>query len=144
MNPLHIMSDDELALLSPWPGPPWASASDPKSFNDVLRYPSGCIITSHSVTTVFLNVSRVNEIYLRCSDFISEKVHGVLAGFNDVLCRIDVNSPSGTILTGQTPTNCSVLIGDFGLNMLHFKLTDAEGNVLTLHDDGLTFILVLS
>ena len=139
----HIMTDAELAQLSPWPGPAGTSPSQPRSFNDVLRNPHGAVVSNRSFTTMYLNCSRYDTVYLTCSEFSSRKVHGPTHGRHNILCRIDVNTPLGTVLTGAFPLNCSVFVGDFVHKNLHFQLTDWTGKLVELNDDSLQFCLIV-
>ena len=139
----HIMTDAELASLQVWPGPAGTSPSQPRSFNDVLRNPHGAVVSNRSFTTMYLNCSRYDTVYLTCSEFSSRKVHGPTHGRHNILCRIDVNTPLGTVLTGAFPLNCSVFVGDFVHKNLHFQLTDWTGKLVELNDDILQFCLIV-
>ena len=108
----HLMTDAELAELSPWPGPEGTSPSQPRSFNDVLRNPHGAVVEDTAFTTLYLNCSRYDNVYLTCSEFSSSRVHGPTHGRHNILCRIDVNTPLGTVLTADFPHNCSIFVGD--------------------------------
>jgi hypothetical protein len=139
----HIMTDAELAMESPWTGPAGTTASQPRSFNDVLRNPHGAVVENGTFTTFYLNCSRYDTVYLTCSEFSSRKVHGPTHGRHNILCRIDVNTPLGTVLTGAFPENCSVFVGDFVHKNLHFQLTDWTGKLVELNDDSLQFCLIV-
>ena len=139
----HLMTDAELAELSPWPGPEGTSPSQPKSFNDVLRNPHGAVVDDRSFTTLYLNCSRYDNVYLTCSEFSSSRVHGPTHGRHNILCRIDVNTPLGTVLTADFPLNCSIFVGDFVHKSLRFQLTDSFGKLVELNDDSLQFCLVV-
>ena len=102
----HIMTDAELAMESPWTGPAGTTASQLRSFNDVLRNPHGAVVENGTFTTLYLNCSRYDTVYLTCSEFSSRKVHGPTHGRHNILCRIDVNTPLGTVLTAAFPLNC--------------------------------------
>jgi hypothetical protein len=138
----HVMTDAELAALSRWPGPEGTSASQPRSFNDVLRNPHGAVVEDRAFTTLYLNCSRYDNVYLTCSEFSSSRVHGPTHGRHNILCRIDVNTPLGTVLTADFPLNCSIFVGDFVHKNLHFQLTDSFGKLVELNDDSLQFCLV--
>ena len=60
---------------------------------------------------------------------------------HDALCRIDVTSGFGTVLTGGMPLLMKTVLGQSSYRILRFKLQDASGNTVTLHDDSLVFIL---
>ena len=92
---------------------------------------------------MYLNCSRYDTVYLTCSEFSSRKVHGPAHGRHNILCRIDVNTPLGTVLTGAFPLNCSVFVGDFVHKNLHFQLTDWTGKLVELNDDSLQFCLIV-
>jgi hypothetical protein len=139
----HIMTDAELAALDVWPGPAGTSPSQPRRFNDVLRNPHGAVVDNRSFTTMYLNCSRYDTVYLTCSEFSSRKVHGPTHGRHNILCRIDVNTPLGTVLTGAFPLDCSVFVGDFVTKNLHFQLTDWKGQLVELNDDSLQFCLIV-
>ena len=139
----HVMTDAELAALSRWPGPEGTSASQPRSFNDVLRNPHGAVVEDRAFTTLYLNCSRYDNVYLTCSEFSSSRVHGPTHGRHNILCRIDVNTPLGTVLTADFPLNCSIFVGDFVHKNLHFQLTDSQGKLVELNDDSLQFCLVV-
>jgi len=139
----HIMTDAELAMESPWTGPEGTSPSQPRSFNDVLRNPYGAVVENGNFTTLYLNCSRYDCVYLTCSEFSSSRVHGPTHGRHNILCRIDVNTPLGTVLTADFPLNCSIFVGDFVHKNLHFQLTDSFGKLVELNDDSLQFCLVV-
>jgi hypothetical protein len=139
----HLMTDAELAELSPWPNPEGTSPSQPCSFNDVLRNPHGAVVEDRAFTTLYLNCSRYDNVYLTCSEFSSSRVHGPTHGRHNILCRIDVNTPLGTVLTAEFPLNCSIFVGDFVHKNLHFQLTDSFGKLVELNDASLQFCLVV-
>jgi len=139
----HVMTDAELAESSPWPGPEGTSPSQPRSFNDVLRNPHGAVVEDRAFTTLYLNCSRYDNVYLTCSEFSSSRVHGPTHGRHNILCRIDVNTPLGTVLTADFPLNCSIFVGDFVHKNRHFQLTDSQGKLVELNDDSLQFCLVV-
>ena len=96
-------------------------------------------MSDRSFTTMYLNCSRFDTVYLMCSEFSSRKVHGPAHGRHNILCRIDVNTPLGTVLTGAFALNCSGFVGDFVHKNLHFQLTDWTGKLVELNDDSLQF-----
>lgn len=125
-------------------GPEGTSEKVPRSFNDVLRHPSGTLVTPTSVTTIFLNVSRHGEMFLTCRQFVSSKCHGPTQGENHILARIDVDSGYGSILTGRMPFDSTLHVGHFAARQLNFALTGINGKPVKLHDDSLTFVIVIT
>ena len=99
--------------------------------------------TANTFTTIFLNVSRYDSIYLVCNELSSGHVHGPRSE-NNILARIDVDAGYGFVLTGHMPWDTSFKVGDFNMKTLTFKLQDASGKQITLYDDSLSFVLVLS
>ena len=110
----------------------------------MLRNPSGAIITSNSFITLFYNASRYDSLYLTCRQFQSHLIHGPRVGDNSILCRVDVDSAMGSILTGATAPNCAVMLSDHSYKTLDFRLEDATGKAVTLRDDSLCFLLVVA
>jgi hypothetical protein len=140
---LKIYTDAELATMIPWDGPAGTTAASSGSCNALLRNPWGVLTTANSVTTIFLNVSRYDSIYLVCNELSSGHVHGPRSE-NNILARIDVDAGYGFVLTGQMPLDTTFKVGDFNMKTLTFKLQDASGKQITLYDDSLSFVLVLS
>jgi hypothetical protein len=139
-KPLRIYTDAELATMTPWDGPVGTTAAEPRSCNGLLRNPWGALTTDNSVTTIFLNVSRYDSIYLVCNELSSGHVHGPRSE-NNILAR---KAGYGFVLTGQMPLDTTFKVGDFNMKTLTFKLQDASGKQITLYDDSLSFVLVLS
>jgi len=103
------------------------------------------MITSNTFTTLFLNVSRYNQVYLCCPQLTSSKIHGPFHGRHDVLARIDVDTAPGTILTGSSPEDAYAFCGDFSHQHFDFVLLDNKGKEVELHDnDSLVFTLLIS
>ena len=75
-RPLKIYTDAELAAMTPWTGPVGTTAAEPLSCNALLRNPGGVLTTDKSLTTIFLNVSRYDSIYLICNELSSGHIHG--------------------------------------------------------------------
>jgi hypothetical protein len=140
---LKIYTDAELAAINPWIGPAGTTAAAPRSCNGLLRNPSGVLTTANSITTIFLNVSRYDSIYLVCNELSSNHIHGPRSE-NNVLARIDVDAGYGFVLTGQMPLDTTFKVGDFNMKTITFKVLDSSGKQVTLYDDSVSFVLILS
>ena len=135
-----ILSDSQLLHLSVWPGPSGTNRSNPCSFNNILQNGTGAIATSNTYVVPFLPISPYDFVYLRSYRLASSRSISK-RGEHDILCRIDVNEAFGSILTGGTPLQEALVIGQGTYQNLDFFVTDRLGNPVYLDQGSLTFQL---
>ena len=134
-----VPTDADLATWSaPWPFA-GTSPRNPCSCNTLLNNPGG-IVTATSYTIPFVTVSPYDYLFLRSKRLASQMCISA-RGQHDILCRIDVNQPFGGLLTGGTPLQEALILGEGTISAIDFQLTDRLGNIVDPAHGALTFQL---
>ena len=140
---VKVLSDEQLKGGPPagtadaWPV--GAGPSDPKSINGILG-PS--VREGSQIVFPFVNMARFNAVYLRSNRLSCHHVHGP-RGEAGILCRIPINKGIATVIEDQTPEMVWLDLGTHSLRTLDFRLTDANGTVVDLQNQPLSFQITI-
>ncbi len=116
--------------------PAGASASDPRSFNDVLGEGT---ISGSTVTWSFVRMAPYTVLYLRSNRLRCENHHGP-RGTHDILCSVPLTQGIGSQVESSSPTGVYYnLAGGSSCRTMDFRLTDWLGRVVNLRGRPLSF-----
>ena len=133
---LRLLTDAEIAELPVGTFEAWLPTDRPRSFNDNLGSRIG---GTGSITFPFVNLTAADTLYL-CSRTLSNEACFGPRGNHDVLAKLAVDDPLGSIHRSDMPTNLYHRLPELTLKMLDFSLQDRHGDVVSLAGE-LSFVL---
>ena len=132
------LSDAEIAARA-GSYPAGASASDPRSLNDVLGEGT---ISGSTVTWSFVRMAPYTVLYLRSNRLRCEHHHGP-RGTHDILCSVPLTQGVGSQVESSSPTGVYYnLAGGSSCRTMDFRLTDWLGRAVNLRGRPLSFQLI--
>ena len=137
---LTVLSEEQLAMQPPtanWPQ--GASPQRPMSINNIL---GPYVRENTDLVFTFVNMSQHNNVYLRSSRLTCHNTHGP-RGESDVICKIPINKGVGSVIEDKTPDSVWMDLGTHSLRTLDFRLTDANGTVVDLKNQALSFQITI-
>ena len=119
--------------------PSGASASDPRSLNDVLGEGT---ISGSTVTWSFVRMAPYTVLYLRSNRLRCENHHGP-RGTHDIFCSVPLTRGVGSQVESSSPTGVYYnLAGGSSCRTMDFRLTDWLGRAVNLRGRPLSFQLI--
>ncbi len=119
--------------------PSGASASDPRSLNDVLGEGT---ISGSTVTWSFVRMAPYTVLYLRSNRLRCENHHGP-RGTHDILCSVPLTGGVGSQVESSSPTGVYYnFAGGSSCRTMAFRLTDWLGRAVNLRGRPPPFQLI--